>query len=86
MILRPRTQRPLSELNRLVSKLRRGDVLIVDRWYITIVADSEQDSFWLEGHGEVFKVPRTSKTGAALRKLIYHVESVRFAAERPANA
>lgn len=65
-----------TNLARRVKKLGDDDVLIVGHWRITVASDADR-SFWLEGRGQVRKVPRANRPGAKLASLICELDSIR---------
>lgn len=64
-----------TKLARRVTKLGDGDVLIVGHWRITVASDADR-SFWLEGRGQVRKVPRAPRSGTKLASLMRELDSM----------
>ncbi len=59
----------LTQLARIVGRLRQDDVLVFGAWRITVASDPLRP-FWLEGHGQVFQIERGKGAGGKLRRLI----------------
>lgn len=72
-------------IGKRLANLAVGDVLIIGHWRVTVgLADARP--YWLQGHGHVFLVERSTKSAAELGHLIaeYTPPTARSALRRTA--